>query len=273
MRQRNSWWAFALIIILVLLFTAPLLGAIYTSLRSDEAIASGPFVWELDSNFLHYQNALGAAGYDFPKFFRNSVIISLGTVTLVVLIALPAAYSIVRLGFGGPWLLRMTITLRVMPAIFFLVPFYQMFSAAKLIDTVWVLILVDSFVNLTLALLILANAIAEIPREIEEAAVVDGADVYKILRLIVFPMLAPALVAVAVLVFLLSWSDYLFAVVLTASDATPVTVGAANFVTSYGVRWGDISAAVVLSVLPPLVFALLAQKYLVKGLSAGAVKG
>jgi multiple sugar transport system permease protein len=79
--------------------------------------------------------------------------------------------------------------------------------------------------------------------------------------------------AVGVLTFLFSWSDYLFAVVLTSSEATPVTVGAANFVTSYGVRWGAISAAVCLSVLPPLVFATAAQKFLVKGLSSGAVKG
>jgi multiple sugar transport system permease protein len=85
--------------------------------------------------------------------------------------------------------------------------------------------------------------------------------------------MGPGLAAVGVLTFIFSWSDYLFAVVLSSSEATPVTVGAANFVTSYGVRWGDISAAVTLSVLPPLIFATLAQKYLVKGLSSGAIKG
>jgi multiple sugar transport system permease protein len=90
---------------------------------------------------------------------------------------------------------------------------------------------------------------------------------------IVLPLLAPALVAVSVLVFLFSWSDYLFAVILSSSNATPVTVGAANFVTSTGILWGNISAATVLSVLPPLCFALFAQRYLVSGLSVGAVKG
>ena len=113
----------------------------------------------------------------------------------------------------------------------------------------------------------------EMPIEIEEAAAVDGASIWMTLRRIVFPLLGPGMAAVGVLTFLFSWSDYLFAVVLTSSEATPVTVGAANFVTSYGVRWGDISAAVCLSVLPPLVFATAAQKFLVKGLSSGAVKG
>jgi multiple sugar transport system permease protein len=272
-KEKNSWPAFIFIVLLGFFFTLPLLGAIYTSFKTDAAIATGPFAWEFDSEFSHYRNALGAAGYDFPKFFRNSVLISLGTVTLVTLIALPASYSIVRLGFGGPWLLRIAVALRVMPAIFFIIPFYKMFSTIYLIDTIWVMILVDSFVNITLALLIFSNSLADLPREIEEAAMVDGANVYVIVRKIVLPLMGPAMVAVAVLTFLFTWADYLFSVVLTASEATPVTVGAANFVTSYGVRWGDISATIVLSILPPLIFALFAQRYLVKGLSAGAVKG
>lgn len=87
------------------------------------------------------------------------------------------------------------------------------------------------------------------------------------------PLLAPTMVAVSVLVFIFSWNDYLFALVLSTSDATPVTLGAANFITSTGIRWGDISAASVLSTLPPLLFAVFAQRYLVSGLSSGAVKG
>jgi multiple sugar transport system permease protein len=231
------------------------LGAFYTSLRTDNAIVSGPFVWEFDSEFSHYKNAMGAAGYDFASFFQNSILISVGTVILTTFISLPAAYSIVRLGFGGAWLLRIALGLRILPAVFFIIPFYKLFSNLILVDTIRGLVLANTFVNLTLALLIFASAIKDLPYEIEEAAHVDGAGVFRILRSIV------------------SWSDYLFAVVLSSSEATPVTVGAANFVTSYGVRWGDISAAVTLSVLPPLIFATLAQKYLVKGLSSGAIKG
>lgn len=119
----------------------------------------------------------------------------------------------------------------------------------------------------------LCGALRDLPYEIEEAAFVDGGGTYRTLRSIIFPLLAPAVVAVAVLVFLFSWSDYLFAVILSSSNATPVTVGAANFVTSTGIRWGDISAATFLSVLPPLCFAVFAQRHLVSGLSAGAVKG
>jgi multiple sugar transport system permease protein len=271
--MRRKWGVTAVVTVIVTFFLIPLIGAFYTSMRTDAAIASGPFVWEFDSDWTHYRNALGAAGYDFPSFFRNSVVISLGTVFLTILVSFPASYAIVRLGFGGPWILRLALALRITPAIFFVIPFYKLFTVFQLIDRPLALILANSFINMTLAILVFAGAIREMPLEIEEAAAVDGASIWMTLRRIVFPLLGPALAAVGVLTFLFSWSDYLFAVVLTSSEATPVTVGAANFVTSYGVRWGDISAAVCLSVLPPLVFATAAQKYLVKGLSSGAVKG
>jgi multiple sugar transport system permease protein len=273
MKEKGALWATTLACFAVLIFLVPLLGAVYTAVRTDNAILSGPFVWEFDRGFTHFKNALGAAGYDFPSFFRNSVVISLSTVVLTILVSFPAAYAIVRLGFGGPWFPRLAVGLRITPAIFFVVPFYKLFTTYEMIDTPIALILADTFVNLTLALILFCDAIREIPIEIEEAATVDGASIGTIVLRFILPLLGPGLASVGVLTFLFSWSDYLFAVVLSSSKATPVTVGAANFVTSYGVRWGDISAAVCLSVLPPLVFATAAQRFLVKGLSAGAVKG
>jgi len=270
--KRNLWATFVIGIVAFVLML-PLFGAIYTSLRTDNAIASGPFVWEFDHGFTHYKNAMGAAGYDFASFFRNSILISSGTLILTTLISLPAAYSIVRLGFGGAWLLRIALALRILPAVFFIIPFYKLFTNLGMVDSIRGLVLANTFVNVTLALLIFSSSIKELPYEIEEAALVDGASVFRILRSIIFPLMGPGVAAVGVLTFIFSWSDYLFAVVLSSSEATPVTVGAANFVTSYGVRWGDISAAVTLSILPPLIFATLAQKYLVKGLSSGAIKG
>jgi len=270
--MKRNLWASGLAALFAFFFMLPLIGAVYTSFRTDNAIASGPFVWEFDSKFTHYKNAMGAAGYDFASFFQNSILISIGTVILTTLISLPAAYSIVRLGFGGAWLLRIALSLRI-PAVFFIIPFYKLFTNLSIVDSVRGLILANTFVNITLALLIFSSTIKDLPYEIEEAAHVDGAGVFRTLTSIVFPLMGPGLAAVGVLTFIFSWSDYLFAVVLSSSNATPVTVGAANFVTSYGVRWGDISAAVTLSVLPPLIFATLAQKYLVKGLSSGAIKG
>jgi multiple sugar transport system permease protein len=126
--MKRNWWATVVTSIFAFLLVLPLLGAIYTSLRTDNAIVSGPFVWEFDHGFTHYKNAMGAAGYDFESFFRNSILISIGTVILTTFISLPAAYSIVRLGFGGAWLLRIALGLRILPAVFFIIPFYKLFT-------------------------------------------------------------------------------------------------------------------------------------------------
>jgi multiple sugar transport system permease protein len=149
---------------------------------------------------------------------------------------------------------------------------FLLFSTVGLYDTLPALILADAFINLPLAILIICGSINEVPIEIEEAATIDGAGVYRSLGSIVLPLLAPGLVAVGILVFLFTWSDYLLAIVLSGSESTPVTVGAAFFVTSTGIAWGNVSAVVVVSVLIPLCFAIFAQKYLVRGLSAGAIK-
>jgi multiple sugar transport system permease protein len=272
-KHRRPWWKTALVLVIGLIINLPLLNAVLTSVKSDADISRSPLTIGLHFTLAHYRNVLTGTTYDFPRYFLNSVLISLGAVAIILAIAVPGTYAIIRLGFGEKYLLPAVTTLRLMPAIFFAIPFFLLYNALGLYDTVGSLMLVNAFLNLPLGILVLAGALRDLPVEIEEAALVDGAGTYRTLFSIVLPLLAPALVAVSVLVFLFSWSDYLFAVILSSSNATPVTVGAGNFITSTGILWGDISAATVLSVLPPLCFALFAQRYLVSGLSVGAVKG
>lgn len=267
-------WLFTLLAgVVALIVNVPLLNAALVSFKPDGEIAKNPLALPASPTLDHYANVLYASGYDFPRFFLNSALIAVGTVVVVLVIAIPATYAIVRLGFGGRWIISSASGLRLLPAIFFVVPFFLLFSSLGLQDTIQGLIAANAFLNLPLAIILLSSAIGDIPQEIEEAAAVDGASIYRTLGSIVMPLLAPTVVAVAVLVFIFSWNDYLFALVLSTSNATPVTLGAANFITSTGIRWGDISAASVLSTLPPLLFAVFAQRYLVSGLSSGAVKG
>lgn len=272
--RRNKAWLFTVTAgVIALLVNVPLLNAVLVSFKPDGEIAKNPLALPAAPTFDHYANVLYASGYDFPRFFANSALIAIGTVAIVLVIAVPATYAIVRLGFGGRWIISSASGLRLLPAIFFVVPFFILFTTLGLQDTIPGLIAANAFLNLPLAIILLSSALGDIPQEIEEAAAVDGANIYRTLGSIVLPLLAPTMVAVAVLVFIFSWNDYLFALVLSTSNATPVTLGAANFITSTGIRWGDISAASVLSTLPPLLFAIFAQRYLVSGLSSGAVKG
>lgn len=272
-RRARRWLFSVLIGAIAILINVPLLNAILVSMKPDGEIARNPIGLPQSATFDHYANVLYASGYDFPRFFLNSALIAIGTVILVLVIAIPSTFAIVRLGFGGRWIIDGASGLRLLPAIFFVVPFFILFSNLGLQDSIPGLILANTFLNLPLAIILLAAGLRDIPLEVEEAASVDGAGVFRTLYSVVLPMLASAVVAVSVLVFIFTWNDYLFALVLSSSNATPVTLGASNFVTSTGIRWGDISAASFLSTLPPLLFAVFAQRYLVSGLSAGAVKG
>ncbi len=259
--------------IVALLVNIPLLGALLTSFKTDAQIVGQPLNLPIPATLEHYENVLYKAGYDFPLFFRNSAIIAFGTVLLVTLISVPAAYAIVRLKLGGQWLLNAVAAMRLLPAMFFVLPFFVMLSTAGLLDSVWAMIIVDTFLNLPIAMVILARGVADVPIEIEEAAKIDGASPYRILISVITPLLAPSIAAAALITFLFTWNDYIFAIIVTTSAARTVTVGVSQFVTSYGILWGDVSAGVVLSVIIPIGFAVFGQRYLVSGLASGSVKG
>ncbi|MGW3495640.1 carbohydrate ABC transporter permease [Streptomyces sp. NPDC001020] len=271
-RKRRLWGTTMAVAAVAIIVNIPWFNALFVSVKADGDISRGATVVG-EPTVEHYANALGAAGYDFPRFFMNSALIATGAVILVLLIAVPSTYAAIRLGFGGRFIMNASSGLRLLPAIFFAVPYFLLMSHLRLLDTVFGLVLANTFLNLPLGIILLSAGFRDVPVELEEAAKVDGANTYRILWSVLMPVLAPTLVAVAVLVFIFSWNDYLFALVLSSSNATPITLGAANFVTSTGIRWGDISATTILSTLPPVLFAVFAQRFLVSGLAAGAVKG
>ena len=271
--KRRLWGTSAVVAVIALVINVPWLNAILVSFKTDGDIGRGALHLGFTPTLAHYANALGAAGYPFPRYFLNSAMIATGSVVLVLLIGIPGTYAAIRLNLGGRSLMNVASGLRLLPAIFFAVPYFLLMMNMGLLDNVLGLIVANTFLNLPLGVILLSAALRDIPLEIEEAAWMDGAGVYRSLVSVVVPLLAPAIVAVAVLVFIFSWNDYLFALVVSSYKAMPITLGAANFVTSTGIRWGDISAATVLSTLPPVLFAVFAQRYLVSGLAAGAVKG
>jgi multiple sugar transport system permease protein len=264
------WYAVA--VGAVLIFMLPLINTIATSFKADRDINMLPPSWVFQPIPDHYNNVFYAAGYPFPKFFANSAIISLGTSLLVLLINLPAAYGIVRHGAGGPRLFAFVVGLRLLPPVVFIVPMFIVFQTLGMLDSLHGLILINTLVNTPLALLLLVGFIQDLPREVEESALIDGATNLQVLRYIVMPLVLPGAAVVLVMTFLWAWNEYLFSLVLTFNKATTVTVGAALFVTAWGVRWGDIAATITLSLIPTLIFTFLVQRYLIAGLTLGALK-
>lgn len=264
------WLAFLLVI---LIFNFPLVATIATSFKSLPDIYKNPPVWLFAPTLEHYRAVLTDPTVNFPHYLFNSVVIALGGTFLTVLLTLPAAYGIVRTGWGARTFLPFVTNLRALPLIIFVIPFYLMFQTVGLLDTRLGLSIIAAIINIPLALLLFTGFVQDFPIEVEEAARVDGANTFGVLRFVILPLSGPIIAATAILSFIYAWNEFLFGLILTTKQATPVTVGATLFVTAWGVKWGEISAAMVMSVLPPLVLGLFSYRNLAKSLASGAVKG
>lgn len=262
-------WAFFALVVLV--FNFPLLFTAATSLKTTPEITAK--VWLFVPTLEHYFKIFTERSLDFPRYLLNSISISLGGTLIAVAVTLPAAYAMVRFGLGRSSLLPLVTNLRAVPLVIFAIPFYLMFQTVGLLDTRLGLAIIAAVINVPLALILFAGFIQDFPPEIEEAARVDGAGTLGVFRHIIVPLAMPVLVAVSILSFIYSWNEYLFGLILTTKNAVPVTVGSALFITSWGVRWGEIAAAMTISALPPLILGMFGYRYLARALVAGAVKG
>ncbi len=208
-------------------------------------------------------------------YLWNSLSAALIGTFLPMLICLPAAYVILRRGYGMRLVMPVVVNLRAMPLIIFAIPLYMMYQSLHLFDTRIGLGLILAVVNIPLALLILINAINDIPLEIDEAAIMDGASIWGLLRKIIFPLARPALAMVFVFGFITAWNEFLFGLMLTTSKAVPVTVGASFFFSASGggIQWGVAAAIIVVASFPPVILGLLMYRQIGRSMLAGAVKG
>jgi len=260
------------LVVLLFTFNLPIINTVLTSLKRDADISSRPPKWLFTPVSDHYRNVLFGYGYDFPRFFMNSVIISLGASLLTVALCLPAAYSLVRFRTGGGNPLFFVMSLRLVPPIVLLIPLFIVYRYLHLYDTQLGLVFMNTLTNAPLGVLLFVGFIQDIPRELEEAAMIDGASAFTVLRCIVFPLIFPGMAAVTILVFIFSWNEFFMSLILSLTKATPVTVGASLFVTAWEVRWGEIAAAITMSVIPTLIFTFFIQRYLVRAFTGGALK-
>jgi multiple sugar transport system permease protein len=194
-----------------------------------------------------------------------------------LLIGVPAAYGLTRFEWPHNWDNRIAdwiLSTRMLPPIVTIVPLFLMLREMHLINSLLGLAIVYTGFNLPFVVWMMRGFFAEVPREIEEAAMLDGESRAGALMRIVLPLVKPGLAATAVFCLVVAWNEFLFALILTQTNtAMTLPVGIASRVTQYEIKWGAMSAAGVVAMLPVLVFATAVQKYLVRGLSLGAVKG
>jgi multiple sugar transport system permease protein len=206
----------------------------------------------------------------------NSTIISIGAATLALLLGTLAAYALARFRFNRPSNGALTtwfLSQRVLPPVMFVTPFFLLMRQFGLLDSVLALVLLNATFTLPFAVIILSQTFRELPRELEEAALVDGATYFQSFRSIVLPLAMPGLAATWVICMAFSWNEFLFALSLTSKSAIPMPVIIAGAEHTRGVQFWFVGVNVLLTMLVPIFLALLAQRYIIRGLTLGALKG
>ncbi len=254
-------------------------------------VALTPYVWMLLASFKNRVDLLSSVPKwvftptlsNYPAVFIdkeywplaiNSVLISVSSTVLCILIGAPAAYGFARADFPGKEdLFFFFLTTRMAPPISIAVPLFLFFTALGLIDTIYAVVIAHTSFNLSLVVWMMRGFFAEIPKEIDEAAMMDGCSWLGVFFFVVAPLAAPGIGATAVLCFILSWNEFLYAFILVAFEGRPLTVGIPGLVTPHGTLWGQVAAVAIVATLPIVLFTFLVQKQLVRGLTFGAVKG
>jgi multiple sugar transport system permease protein len=262
---------YAQTILLLAITLFPVLWLIQLSLKVEsEAFRMPPKLWFVPT----FENYLALLQGKFARSFGNSLVVSVATTLISLLLGVPAAYALSRAGVQADkgialWIL----TTRMAPPIAFAIPFFLTYRYLGLIDTLVGLIVIYLTFNLSLVIWMMRTFFDGLPRSLEEAAEIDGATPWGAFLRIALPLAGPGLATTAIFCFLFAWNDFFFALVLTRSRAQMAPVAIVNFMNYEGWEWGKIAAGGCMIMLPVVAFSLLVRRYLIRGLTAGALKG
>jgi multiple sugar transport system permease protein len=251
----------------------PVLWVALTSLKNNRQALETPPSLFFDPVLTNYAGVFERV-HEFPAVIVNSIVITAGSTLMIVALALPAAYGLSRFVRVDRRLVGIAIlSTRAFPPIAIAIPLFLLMQAAGLIDTRQSVILANVSFSLPFAVWMFYGFIESLPIEIEEAARIDGASRLTILARIILPLILPGIGATAILVSIVAWREFLFPLVLTSRDARTLPVVVGEFITEFGINWGELSAFAVITIVPVAVFSIFAGKYLIRGFSGGGVKG
>jgi multiple sugar transport system permease protein len=261
-----------ILVLLVMLF--PFLWLVLTTFKQPvEFLTWPPVFWPSHPTLDNYRAALEQPF--IGRFFGNTLLIASGSTFLAVVFGSAAAYSLARVKF--PFRLNNILAIwmlltRMYPAVATAVPYFILIKNLNLLDTHWALTITYTSFNLPFVVWLMLGFFQGIPADLERAAIVDGCSMWQRFVRIVLPLSAPGLIATTILSFILAWNEFLFAVILTSIKAKTVPVVVAGFITDKGLDWGTMSALGVMLITPVLLLAWSSQRYLIRGLTLGAVK-
>jgi ABC-type glycerol-3-phosphate transport system permease component len=274
--SRRFWRSFGIgssVVLLLFVVISPFYWIFTGSVKTPpEIISRAPTLFPRTFTLQHYVKLFASS--DFPTYLLNSTLVALLTMAITVVIASLAAYSLYRLRYPGRnFIFRIILLTYAFPAILLLIPVYGMLTRLHLIDTLWALVIVNVTFASPFAVWMLQAFFRGIPKELEDAAALDGAGRLQTMLRVMLPLAAPGIASIAIYAYLSSWTEYVFASILIISDVhRTVPVGLAGILGQYQVDWGLLLAGATVTTLPVLLLFGLVGRNFVEGLMGGAVK-
>jgi multiple sugar transport system permease protein len=265
---------YAAILCYVVFALLPIFWTIKISVTPQNLLYSeGIKLWPGRMTLENYASVLGAT--EFPRYFLNSLIVSIATAFAVTAVASLAGYALSRFRFRGKaWVSLVLLITQTFPLVMVIPPIYRIMGQLGLTDNLYGLIIIYTAFNIAFATFLMQSFFDGVPKDLEEAAMIDGCTRVMALRRIILPLTLPGMGATVAFVFTAAWSELLFALMLINSeDQKTFSVGLLTFIGKFAVDWGQMMAASVMALIPVCLFFLFLQRYLVTGLTAGAVKG
>jgi multiple sugar transport system permease protein len=279
MRLLNNILLWAVVVIVTVWVAFPFYWAIITSLKPPAVILSKtsliPFV-QFEPTLVNWQLEITNRWPEISHALSNSLIISVGATAIAIALGTLAGYGLARFRFER-WknkdITMWFLSQRFLPPMVTVIPFFIVMQTIGILDTQLALILTNATFTMPFAVLIMRDVFKELPLEMEESAWVDGASRFQSFWNIALPLAAPAAAAAAVICFAFSWNEFLFALILTSKNALPITVIIAGVEHTQGIQFWFVATRLLFAIIPPTLLALTAQRYIVRGLTLGAVKG
>ena len=258
---------------LLAVWTVPIFLAVITSFKNEKEVLAYPPTLFFEPTLRNFREVLFGPT-NIMGDLASSMIIALATTALTIVIAVPAAYSFARLKLRGKTPLGFyVLATQLVPPIGLIIPYFLILNRIGWMDSYQGLVVIYLTFSLPFAIWLLVSYFEDIPREMEEAALIDRASRWQAFWHVVLPQARGAIGVTVIFVFLNAWNEFLFAVVLGGAKVRPVTVSMYNYINTEQTQWAQLAAAALMAMLPVILLGILAQKHIVAGLSAGAVKG
>ena len=264
----------SVVLLCILLF--PLFWILMTSLKTEqESFRIPPTIIPEKLNLQSYAAQVETGDFNMFQSFANSFIISIGATIISVLLAVPASYGIAKYRFRGRkvMLLGFLVT-QMLPVAVLLTPMFILFRGMNLYNTAGAAILADATIGIPFSILILKNYFASIPKDLEEAAYIDGCNRFSAFVRVLIPIAKPGVMVCAIFSFLYAWGDLAYGMTfIIDQQKRPITAGIFNFMGQYGTKWSYLTAFAVVTIIPVALIFIFMQKYIISGMTSGAVKG